>query len=83
MHANSSRGHAEDKAVPSSHTWPSAQTEPTDLPHFREIETLAALKRYEDTLDALVCAWVGMQFANGLAIPYGDESAAIWVAKSG
>ena len=55
---------------------------PIELPHSREIETLAALKRYEDALDALICAWVGMQFAHGLATPYGDHSAAIWVPKS-
>ena len=56
---------------------------PIELPHPRETETLAALKRYEDALDALVCAWVGMHFAHGLATPYGDDSAAIWVPKSG
>jgi predicted RNase H-like nuclease len=37
------------------------------------------LKAREDVLDALVCAWVGMQYRAGLATPYGDETAAIWI----
>lgn len=41
-------------------------------------KTLAALKRYEDALDALVCAWVGVQFLAGKACAYGDEAAAVW-----
>lgn len=40
---------------------------------------LSALKRYEDALDALVCAWVGMRYARGTAIAYGDSTAAIWL----
>ena len=40
--------------------------------------TLAALKPYEDGLDALVCAWVGLRFAQGQAKAYGDATAAIW-----
>ena len=41
--------------------------------------TLNSLKRYEDTLDALVCAWVGSRYIEGCAVPYGDSVAAIWV----
>ena len=41
--------------------------------------TLTSLKRYEDTLDALVCAWVGSRYIEGCAVPYGDNVAAIWV----
>ena len=41
--------------------------------------TLTSLKRYEDTLDALVCAWVGSRYIEGCAVPYGDSVAAIWV----
>lgn len=37
------------------------------------------LKRYEDALDALVCAWVGVRYLAGHAIAYGDHNAAIWV----
>jgi predicted RNase H-like nuclease len=40
--------------------------------------TLSALKRYEDALDALVCAWVGIRYMQGQAIGHGDETAAIW-----
>lgn len=40
---------------------------------------LNALKRYEDAIDALVCAWTGIYYIDQYAIPYGDESAAIWV----
>jgi predicted RNase H-like nuclease/ADP-ribose pyrophosphatase YjhB (NUDIX family) len=36
------------------------------------------LKRYEDALDALVCAWVGMRYAEGTAAALGDSTAAIW-----
>ncbi len=36
------------------------------------------LKRFEDALDALVCAWVGARFLEGAAVAYGDEDAAVW-----
>jgi predicted RNase H-like nuclease len=49
------------------------------LPAGSEVSALSSLKRYEDALDALVCAWVGMRFLMGSAVPHGDESAAIWV----
>jgi len=44
--------------------------------------TLAELKRYEDALDALVCAWVGTLVLTGEAEPLGDESAAVWVPRA-
>lgn len=37
-----------------------------------------ALKRYEDALDALVCAWVGIEYLAGRTTAYGDATAAIW-----
>ena len=40
---------------------------------------LAYLKRYEDVLDALVCAWVGACYIEGNATAYGDNNAVIWV----
>jgi predicted RNase H-like nuclease len=40
--------------------------------------TLASLKRFEDALDALVCAWIGARYSVGSAVAYGDEAAAIW-----
>lgn len=38
----------------------------------------SSLKRWEDALDALVCAWVGVEYVEGRAVPYGDATAAIW-----
>jgi len=52
---------------------------PLRLPRGPEVRSLSTLKRYEDALDALICAWVGLRFAQRAAIPYGDDSAAIWV----
>lgn len=52
------------------------------IPREEDVTTLSRLKRYEDALDALVCAWVGLRFANGAAVPYGDESASIWVPEA-
>jgi predicted RNase H-like nuclease len=37
------------------------------------------LKATEDTIDALLSAWVGVKYLRGEAEAYGDESAAIWV----
>lgn len=41
--------------------------------------SIAGLKRYEDSLDALICAWVGAKYLEKDAPPYGDDTAAIWV----
>jgi hypothetical protein len=41
--------------------------------------SFAALKPYEDVLDAIICCWIGMRFAEGTAEPFGDSDAAIWV----
>ncbi len=38
-----------------------------------------SLKKFEDTLDALVCAWVGACYFDSLAECFGDRNAAIWV----
>lgn len=38
----------------------------------------AALKRYEDALDSLICAWVGIEYLAGRTTAYGDRIAAIW-----
>ena len=43
------------------------------------IGPLNHLKRYEDALDALICAWVGARYIEGGATPYGDDTAAIWI----
>ncbi len=55
---------------------------PLPLPRPAAVPTLAALKRYEDALDALVCGWVGIQFAAGRAVAYGDAAAAVWVPRT-
>lgn len=42
-------------------------------------DKFSMLKPIEDKIDALVCAWVGIQVLEGKAVPYGDEEAAIWL----
>jgi predicted RNase H-like nuclease len=37
------------------------------------------MKAFEDTLDAVVCAWVGACALDGKAAFYGDDASAIWV----
>jgi predicted RNase H-like nuclease len=48
------------------------------LPEPEQVSTLAALKPLEDSLDAMVCAWVGMEHLQGRTRGLGDASAAIW-----
>jgi predicted RNase H-like nuclease len=48
------------------------------LPQAAHVQTLSTLKRYEDALDALVCAWVGVRYVQGTATALGDNTAAIW-----
>ncbi|HEY3572093.1 MAG TPA: DUF429 domain-containing protein, partial [Thermoanaerobaculia bacterium] len=49
-----------------------------NLPSHGDVPNLAHLKRYEDALDALVCAWVGVEYLQLRAVPLGDKTAAIW-----
>lgn len=37
------------------------------------------MKAFEDMLDAIVCAWVGIRALEGDAMPYGDETSAVWI----
>ncbi|MGR9134767.1 DUF429 domain-containing protein [Rhizobium leguminosarum] len=37
------------------------------------------LKAFEDILDAIVCCWVAICAIDGRAIPFGDETSAIWI----
>ncbi|HEV2515150.1 MAG TPA: DUF429 domain-containing protein [Devosia sp.] len=37
------------------------------------------LKAFEDSLDAVVCAWVGICALEGRAVAMGDEDSAIWI----
>jgi predicted RNase H-like nuclease len=55
----------------------------TPLPPAATVRRLNELKRYEDALDALTCAWVGARYLEGNATPYGDDDAAIWVPGRG
>lgn len=49
-----------------------------DLPAPDDIANLTRLKRYEDALDALVCAWVGVEYLQSRTVALGDGTAAIW-----
>jgi predicted RNase H-like nuclease len=44
-------------------------------------EGFSALKPLEDTIDAIVCAWVGSAILAGAAEPFGDEDSAIWIPQ--
>jgi len=54
---------------------------PLTIPDEGSITTLAELKRYEDALDALVCAWVGIKYLEKKAVSYGDDTCAIWIPE--
>ena len=43
--------------------------------------TMQFWKAWEDGIDAIVCSWVGLEWLNGRARPYGDEASAIWVPE--
>jgi predicted RNase H-like nuclease len=43
--------------------------------------TTKFLKSYEDLIDAVICALVGMRFAEGQAVPFGDEAGVIWIPR--
>jgi predicted RNase H-like nuclease len=47
-----------------------------------EEATGKTLKATEDKIDALVCAWVGRLYRDGLAVPLGDLTSAIWVPRA-
>jgi len=48
-----------------------------------EASTLAGLKRYEDALDAVICCWVGVEYARGSVTALGDDTCAIWCPETG
>jgi predicted RNase H-like nuclease len=54
---------------------------PVPLPPAKDITRMTQLKRYEDALDALVCAWVGTEYLAGRTVPLGDDTAAIWCPR--
>ena len=51
----------------------------TALPAPDTSAPLKVLKAYEDQLDAVICAWVGVCYLEGTADPFGDADAAIWI----
>lgn len=52
------------------------------LPERPQERSFQYLKRFEDAIDALVSAWVGVEFLQGTSLPLGDGAAAIWVLES-
>ena len=52
---------------------------PLTMPQPHEVTTLSSLKPVEDMLDALICAWIGIEHLEGRTTGLGDANAAIWV----
>jgi len=52
---------------------------PLTLPQPHEVTTLSSLKPVEDMLDALICAWIGIEHLENRTVALGDSTAAIWV----
>ena len=55
---------------------------PLTLPQPHEVTTLSSLKPVEDMLDALICAWIGIEHLEGRTVGLGDATAAIWVPQA-
>lgn len=53
------------------------------LPKLQAQASGAALKAYEDTMDAVICAWIGICALTGMALSHGDDNSAIWIPKPG
>lgn len=49
------------------------------LPEISQDMTGYRLKSFEDALDAVICAWVGICALEGTAKPFGDDDSAIWI----
>ena len=64
-----------------SHLAAHIESIPLSLPD-PDTVSLAVLKTFEDGIDALICAWTGMEYLRGAATAYGDGEAAIWVPTS-
>jgi predicted RNase H-like nuclease len=45
----------------------------------KDSTSFSGLKPVEDKIDALVCAWVGIQILEGSAMAIGDDEASIWL----
>lgn len=49
---------------------------------FPELEVAATgqqAKAFEDSLDAVICAWIGVCVLEGRAVAFGDQDSAIWI----
>jgi predicted RNase H-like nuclease len=49
---------------------------------FPKLEATASggeVKAFEDSLDAVVCAWIGICALQGRAVAFGDQDSAIWI----
>lgn len=55
---------------------------PFTLPSAEQPVPIRVLKAYEDTLDAVVSAWVGWLYLQGKAVALGDGAAAVWCPTS-
>jgi predicted RNase H-like nuclease len=49
------------------------------LPRLELNASAIEVKAYEDTLDAVICAWVAICALEGRAKPFGDNKSAIWI----
>ncbi|TAW03254.1 DUF429 domain-containing protein [Rhizobium ruizarguesonis] len=49
------------------------------LPPIEIKASAVELKAFEDLLDAIVCCWVAICAIEGRAIPFGDNTSAIWI----
>lgn len=52
---------------------------PLPLPSLDDRLRPSRLKAFEDSIDALVSAWIGITYLEGAGQMYGDEDAGIWV----
>ena len=52
-----------------------------ELPAAEDVSSLSHLKRFEDTIDALVCAWAGKEHLLGNTRAYGDADSTIWIPE--
>jgi predicted RNase H-like nuclease len=52
-----------------------------EIPPLDEIPGIGMMKMYEDSIDALVCAWVGMMYIDKKIVAYGDNTSAIWIPE--
>lgn len=55
---------------------------PIPLPRASDALSLATLKRYEDALDGILAAWMGILYIEGRAAALGDDVSATWVPRA-